>query len=56
MAKQNQGKVNPGEKVLIILENDEIEADGLDELIPDKVLQNKNLPNWKKWLGYFMGN
>lgn len=55
MAKQNQGKVNPGEKVLIILENEELEADVSADLVLDKVLENKNLPNWKKWMSYFVG-
>lgn len=54
MAKQNQGLVNPGEKVLIVLENDEsTDSAELNDLIPNQVLENKNLPNWKKWWSYF---
>jgi len=53
MAKQNQGKVNPGEKVLIVLNEESTES--LDDLnlVPDKVLENKNMKNWKKWWSYF---
>ncbi len=54
MAKQNQGKVNPGEKVLVLLdEKNEIGEDSEQSLVPDKVFEHKNLPQWKKWLKYF---
>lgn len=54
MAKQNQGLVNPGEKVLIVLEEDTEQIDdNLLDLIPDQALQNKNMENWRKWWTYF---
>ena len=54
MAKQNQGLVNPGEKVLVVLEEKaDLSETDLADLIPDKVLENKNMKNWEKWWQYF---
>lgn len=54
MAKQNQGLVNPGEKVLVVLEEKaDLSETDLADLIPDKVLENKNMKNWEKWWLYF---
>lgn len=53
MAKQNQGKVNLGEKVLIVLNEESTEPVDSLNLVPDKVLENKNMKNWKKWWSYF---
>lgn len=55
IAKQNLGKVNPGEKVLVIPDDVELsEVESFEEnLILEKERQYAKLPNWQKWTSYF---
>lgn len=56
IAKQNLGKINPGEKVLVISNEKSVEDEISEmDLIPDEVLENQNRPNWEKWWMYFTG-
>lgn len=56
IAKQNLGKVNPGEKVLVLRESAVASVQTeVENLVPEGLLENQNLKNYQKWWKYFTG-
>lgn len=56
IAKQNLGKINSGERVLLLRETAKASfQNDVENLIPDGLLENKNMKNSDKWFKYFTG-
>ena len=54
MAKQNLGKINPGEIVLLLKESSSrSDMSEFELILPEGMIQNQNLPNHEKWWKYF---